>query len=88
MFTRGPLSLGFMAIWTSYRQFAVQNSAWVIGGMAWILVVLSGMQVGLDIALGEEGAFKRASYGFAEFSILGPISAMVLMFTYIVVLFV
>ncbi|KAK3345724.1 hypothetical protein B0H65DRAFT_467501 [Neurospora tetraspora] len=88
MFTRGPLSLGFMAIWTSYGQFIVQISAWVIGGTAWIVVVLSGMQVGLDTALGEEEAFKRASYGFAVFSILGPISAMVLIFTYIVVLFV
>ncbi|KAK3946625.1 hypothetical protein QBC32DRAFT_272030 [Pseudoneurospora amorphoporcata] len=88
MFTRGPLSLGFMAIWTSYGQFVVQNSAWVIGGTAWIVVVLSGMQVGWDTTLGEEEAFKRASYGFAVFSILGPISAMVLIFTYMVVLFV
>ncbi|KAK3953984.1 hypothetical protein QBC32DRAFT_396730 [Pseudoneurospora amorphoporcata] len=73
---------------TSYGQFIVQNSAWVIGGTAWIVVVLSGMQVGLGTALGDEEAFKRASYGFAVFSILGPISAMVLIFTYMVVLFV
>ncbi|KAK1776414.1 hypothetical protein QBC45DRAFT_395174 [Copromyces sp. CBS 386.78] len=65
-FLTKPLTLGFMPLWTWYGDFVVNNSRWIIGGTAWIVVVLSAMQ--------------RASYGFAIFSKMGPIAVFALLF--------
>lgn len=86
-----PLTLGFMPLWTSYGDFVVNNSSWIIGGTAWIVVMLSAMQValGTDMGSGEENPpLQRASYGFAIFSMLGPIAAFALLFVYMFVILV
>ncbi|KAJ4385931.1 hypothetical protein N0V85_007971 [Neurospora sp. IMI 360204] len=86
-----PLSLGFMPLWTSSGDFVVNNSSWIIGGTAWIVVVLSAMQValGTDMGSGDQNPpLQRASYGFAIFSMLGPIASFALLFVYLVVILV
>ncbi|KAK0725919.1 hypothetical protein B0H67DRAFT_482391 [Lasiosphaeris hirsuta] len=81
MALRGPLSRGFVAVWDSYGSFYRDNSAVIIGGTAYILLILSAMQVGLGTSrLQENDAFQAASYGFTVFSILGPLAAIVLLF--------
>lgn len=86
-----PLTLGFMPLWTSYGDFVVNNSSWIIGGTAWIVVLLSAMQValGTDMGSGEKNApLHRASYGFAIFSMLGPLAAFALLFMYMVLILI
>lgn len=86
-----PLTLGFMQMWSSYSDFVVNNSSWIIGGTAWIVVVLSAMQValGTDMGTGEENpSLQRASYGFAIFSMLGPLAAFALLFLYLLVILI
>ncbi|KAK0614333.1 hypothetical protein B0T14DRAFT_438865 [Immersiella caudata] len=74
---RGPLSRGFLATWTSFGSFYQYSSAAIIAGTAYILLILSAMQVGLGTTkLAEDEVFQAASYGFTVFSILGPLGAV------------
>lgn len=74
---RGPLSRGFLATWTSFGGFYQHSSAVIIAGAAYILLILSAMQVGLGTTrLAEDEIFQAASYGFTVFSILGPLGAV------------
>ncbi len=74
---RSPMSGGFLAMWHSYGSFYRDNAAVIIGGAAWLLLILSAMQVGLATRrLSEHEAFQAASYGFSVFSILGPMAAL------------
>ncbi|KAH6649317.1 hypothetical protein F5144DRAFT_500355 [Chaetomium tenue] len=74
---RGPFSRGYLATWTSFGSFYRYSSALIIAGTAYILLILSAMQVGLGTTkLAEDDTFQAASYGFAVFSILGPMGAV------------
>jgi hypothetical protein len=74
---RGPLSRGFLATWTSFGSFYRYSSAFIIAGTAYILLILSAMQVGLGTnKLSQDETFQAASYGFTVFSILGPLGAV------------
>ncbi|KAK4034965.1 hypothetical protein C8A01DRAFT_48739 [Parachaetomium inaequale] len=74
---RGPFSRGYLAQWTSFGSFYRYSSALIIAGTAYILLILSAMQVGLGTTrLGEDETFQAASYGFTVFSILGPLGAV------------
>ncbi|KAK4155975.1 hypothetical protein C8A00DRAFT_41449 [Chaetomidium leptoderma] len=74
---RGPFSRGFLATWTSFGGFYRYSSAFIIAGTAYILLILSAMQVGLGTTkLAEDETFQAASYGFTVFSILGPLGAV------------
>jgi len=74
---RGPLSRGFLATWTSFGSFYRYSSALIIAGTAYILLILSAMQVGLGTTkLAGDEMFQAASYGFTVFSILGPLGAV------------
>lgn len=76
---RGPLSRGFLATWTSFGSFYRYSSAFIIAGTAYILLILSAMQVGLGTnRLSQDETFQAASYGFTVFSILGPLGAVLL----------
>ncbi|KPM45181.1 hypothetical protein AK830_g1414 [Neonectria ditissima] len=76
----GPFSKGFLTVWNSYGSFFQQNSAMIIGGTAYILLVLSAIQVGLGTTrLADDDAFQAASYGFTLFSVLAPLAAFVIM---------
>ncbi|KAK1757970.1 hypothetical protein QBC47DRAFT_410728 [Echria macrotheca] len=82
---RGPFSKHFLATWNSYGSFYRDNWAFIVGATAWILLILSAMQVGLGTErLSSDDAFQAASYGFTVFSILGPMAiftVMMIMFT-------
>jgi hypothetical protein len=74
---RGPLSRGFLATWTSFGSFYQYSSAVIIAGAAYVLLILSAMQVGLGTTrLADDDMFQAASYGFTVFSILGPLGAV------------
>ncbi|KAH6843255.1 hypothetical protein B0I37DRAFT_215091 [Chaetomium sp. MPI-CAGE-AT-0009] len=73
---RGPFSRGYLATWTSFGSFYRYSSAVIIAGTAYILLILSAMQVGLGTTkLADDETFQAASYGFTVFSILGPLGA-------------
>ncbi|KAK1828990.1 hypothetical protein QBC39DRAFT_357757 [Podospora conica] len=74
---RGPFSRGFLATWTSFGGFYQYSSAVIIAGAAYILLILSAMQVGLGTTkLADDEVFQAASYRFTLFSILGPLGAV------------
>ncbi|KAH7215367.1 hypothetical protein DER44DRAFT_158222 [Fusarium oxysporum] len=80
---------GYMPHWNQYGSFFRDNFAWLAGTTVYIAVVLAAMQVGLATeTLKDDDAFQSASYGFAVFSILGPLicaGLIVLAFSYIFV---
>ncbi|KAM7213758.1 hypothetical protein V8F06_010892, partial [Rhypophila decipiens] len=84
----GPFSTGFLATWTSFGGFYQYTSAAIIAGTAYILLILSAMQVGLGTTkLADDEVFQAASYRFTVFSILGPLGAvMALVFVFAVAL--
>ncbi|KAH6896830.1 hypothetical protein B0T10DRAFT_475191 [Thelonectria olida] len=88
--THGPFSSNFMSNWSSYGSFARDNSASIIAATAWILLILSAMQVGLGTnRLVESEAFQAASWGFTVFSMIAPIGAvMILLLVFAVVFWV
>ena len=74
----GPFSAGYMSTWQSYGSFLRANSDWIITATAYIIVVLSAMQVGLSTdMLMENKSFQDTSYGFTVFSIIMPIVAVI-----------
>ncbi|KAK4139726.1 uncharacterized protein C8A04DRAFT_40468 [Dichotomopilus funicola] len=73
----GQFSRGYLATFNSFGSFYRYSSALIIAGTAYILLILSAMQVGLGTTkLAGDDAFQAASYGFAVFSILGPMGAV------------
>lgn len=70
----GPLSSGFVPTWNTFGSFFRDNSAWVITVTAYVILVLSAMEVGLSTdKLDNSEAFQAASYGFTVFSLFVPI---------------
>ena len=81
---------GYLPGYYRYDSFVGSHLAWLVSAIAYAVLVLTAMQVGLatDI-LQHSSTFQRASYGFTVFSILGPIIAVliVLLLTLVIVLF-
>ena len=72
----GRLALA-ATITISLSEFVQGNIGWLASATVYIVVILTAMQVGLATeSLSGNGAFQSASYGFAVFSILGPIAAV------------
>lgn len=70
---RSPLQ-GYLYGYNAYSQFWSANMKRLAGVFAYIVVVLTAMQVGLDIGkLQDNKNFQRAAYGFTAFSILAPL---------------
>ena len=88
-FLQGPLHPDFVATWQSYGSFYRDNSAWLIIVMAYLILVLSAMQVGLstDRLAGNEH-FQEASYGFGILSIFLAITALALLVLLSIILWV
>ena len=78
-----------MATWQSYGSFYRDNSAWLIIVTAYLILVLSAMQVGLstDRLAGNEH-FQEASYGFGILSIFLAITALALLVLFSIILWV
>lgn len=71
----------------SYQRFLERNFAWLIAGFAYIALVLTAMQVGLQTTqLQTSAAFNAASAGFTIFSIIVPLFAVGLQATISLVL--
>ena len=69
-------SHGYSTRWYQYSTFFSDNFAWLAGATVYIAIVLTAMQVGQATEqLGGNPAFLSATYGFAVFSILGPLLA-------------
>ena len=70
---RSPLE-GYLYGYNAYSQFWSANMKRLAGVFAYIVVVLTAMQVGLDTEkLQDNKNFQRATYGFTAFSILAPL---------------
>ena len=70
---RSPLE-GYLYGYNAYSQFWSTNMKRLAGVFAYIVVVLTAMQVGLDTGkLQNNKSFQRATYGFSAFSILAPL---------------
>ncbi|KAL5327955.1 hypothetical protein ACEPPN_005661 [Leptodophora sp. 'Broadleaf-Isolate-01'] len=75
----GSCSRIYLPRWNSYGSFFKENMQLVFAATAYVVVVLSALQVGLATTrLSENVAFQKVSYGLAIFSILGPAIATVL----------
>ncbi|GIJ91396.1 hypothetical protein Asppvi_010361 [Aspergillus pseudoviridinutans] len=71
-----PFLRSYMSHWHQYGTFFQENFQWLASGIVYIAIILSPMQVGLATkALSGNDEFHSASYGFAVFSILGPLAA-------------
>ncbi|KAK0644045.1 hypothetical protein B0T16DRAFT_417044 [Cercophora newfieldiana] len=71
---RQALFRGYLSEWATYGDFFRDNLAWLAGGVAYVAIVLTAMQVGLGTdRLRENDAFQAASFGFTVLSILGSL---------------
>jgi hypothetical protein len=79
----------YMSKWQQYGTFFRDNLALLTSSIVYIAIVLTAMQVGLatDMLRGNN-AFQSASYGFALFSILGPLVAFGLVMAVFAYMFV
>lgn len=65
-----------MSHWQQYGTFFQENFRSLASATVYIAIVLGAMQVGLATkSLADNDAFQSASYGFAVFSVLGPLAA-------------
>ncbi|KAK3364682.1 hypothetical protein B0T25DRAFT_70977 [Lasiosphaeria hispida] len=84
---QGPLSSGFVATWHSFGSFYRDNSAWIITITAYVILILSAVQVGLTTSrLSGNEVFQAAAYGFSIFAILIPIFTLGLLVTFSAIL--
>ena len=68
---------GYYNRYHQYNMFFRRNFTWIILVFAYVTIILNAMQVGLATnELRDDGAFHRASYGFAVFSIIVPVVAI------------
>lgn len=88
-FTHFPFATTYMPSYDQYTTFLQAWFATIATVTIYIVVVLTGMQVGLATErLGSNHAFQTVSYGFSVFSILGPLIAVGLLLVYfLIVLF-
>lgn len=70
----GDFPKGYLARWNSYGSFYRDNLELLIAGTAYVVIILSAMQVGLSTTrLSNNDTFLAVSYGFTIFSIVGPL---------------
>ncbi|EJP68435.1 uncharacterized protein BBA_02437 [Beauveria bassiana ARSEF 2860] len=75
--------------WNSYTEFVFGNMACITAVTVYMVVVLTAMQVGLATnKLKDNASFHDASYGFAVFSILAPLIAVLLIVVALLVVLV
>jgi hypothetical protein len=68
---------GYLYGYHEYSTFFQRNTAWLLASFAYITIVLTAMQVGLATPdLGNNRAFRKASYVFTVFSILSPLAVL------------
>lgn len=71
---------GYLSSCTTYGEFFRDNINSLITLFAYTTIVLSAMQVGLGTSYAQDnGAFHRASYGFAIFSMIAPLVSVAAM---------
>ena len=90
--TRSAQSIipGYLPGHYHYESFMGSNLGWLVSAGAYIVLVLTAMQVGLATdSLQNDSAFQGASYGFTVFSILAPVVGLtaVLLVTLLLILF-
>jgi hypothetical protein len=69
--------MGYLPRWNTYNGFMGENVTLVFAGSAYVVVVLSAMQVGFAVPqLMDSGNFQAASYGFVVFSLLAPLAGI------------
>jgi len=71
------VSNGYLGVFERFSQFLTGNFKRVAATFAYILLVLTAMQVGLATDhLQNNEQFQRACYGFTVFSLIGPLVAV------------
>lgn len=80
---------GYYSEYNQYSSFLRDNFTWLASVLAYIVVVLSAMQVGLATkALEDNKAFEAASYGFTVFALVASLAAVMTVFAVFLCLFV
>ncbi|KAH0536849.1 hypothetical protein FGG08_006311 [Glutinoglossum americanum] len=78
---------GYAYPYHQYSTFFKRNTAWLVGVIGYVAVVLTAMQVGLSTnQLKDNSTFHAASYSFTIFSILGPLAILGIVITFVFVL--
>jgi hypothetical protein len=84
----GPVR-GYQLEFSQYGIFFQANFTWLASLLAYMVVVLAAMQVGLGTrTLQESDAFQAASYGFTVFTIVESVAAVAVIFAVFLVLLV
>lgn len=88
-FAHFPFQASYMPSYDRYTTFLQAWFATIAAVTVYIVVVLTGMQVGLATErLASNGSFQAVSYGFSVLSIIGPLIAVGLLLVYfLIVLF-
>jgi hypothetical protein len=72
--------MGYLPRWNTYNGFLGENMTLILAGSAYVVVVLSAMQVGIAVPqLMDSVDFQAASYGFVVFSLLAPLGGIIIM---------
>ncbi|KAF1951353.1 hypothetical protein CC80DRAFT_496167 [Byssothecium circinans] len=80
---------GYQSEYSQYSSFFRVNFTWLASVLAYVVIVLTAMQVGLATkALGDDDAFQAVSYGFTVFAMVAPLAAMMLVLAIFLCLFV
>lgn len=79
---------GYQYEYSQYSSFLQDNFTWLASILAYMVIVLTAMQVGLATDLGGSEAFQAVSYGFTVFAIVGSLAAVILVFVVFLVLFI
>lgn len=90
-YLRGGWLHGFSPLMgtNDYSDFLTENLGPIAAATVYLIVVLTAMQVVLatDALPGKGGAFGRASYGFAIFSLVAPLAAVAIILLVLVFMF-
>lgn len=88
-FTGLSLLRGYQTGYSQYSSFFRENFTWLASILAYVVVVLTAMQVGLATkTLEESPSFQTASYGFTVFSIVSSLAAVAIVVAVFFVLFI
>lgn len=87
-FTGRSIFRGYVSGYREYSEFFRTSFTRIFAVFAYVTIVLTAMQVALATQeLGNDVRFQRASYGFAVFSILGPLGILVIVLSFMAVAF-
>ncbi|KAF1352875.1 hypothetical protein EJ07DRAFT_135539 [Lizonia empirigonia] len=80
---------GYQSEYSQYSSFFRDNFTWLASVLAYMVIVLTAMQVGLATsALASDKTFQAASYGFTVFVIVVSLAAVMIVFAVFLFLFV